>query len=296
MSMVDEVERMMATVAASGGGSVVGVAGGRRAGSGVVVGDGRILTNAHNLGRESTIVTMAGGRQVTAEVRGADADGDLAVLAADTTAMVPVAWGDGVSRVGSVVVALANPAGRGLKVTMGTISAVDQAFRGPGGRRILGSFEHTAPLPRGSSGGPVLDLQARLVGINTNRLGEGFYLALPADAALRARVDALAGGHWPAPRRLGVAVAPADVAIKLRRSVGLDERTGLLVREVEETGPAARADIRPGDLLVAAGGRPLGTVDDLHAALGDTTSSDSILFQVVRATDELEIRVSFPDE
>ena len=102
------------------------------------------------------------------------------------------------------VFALSNPGGRGLRVTFGFVSGIERTFRGPRGRRITGSLEHTAPLLPGSSGGPVLNAGGQLLGINTNRLGEGFYLAIPADEALRGRVDALARGEWR-PRRRGSA-------------------------------------------------------------------------------------------
>ena len=85
-------------------------------------------------------------------------------------------------------------------------------------------------LAPGSSGGALLDTTGNLVGINTNRIGEGFYLALPADAALRERIEALGRGESPEPTRLGVAVAPAHVARRMRRAVGLPERDGVLVR------------------------------------------------------------------
>ena len=75
-------------------------------------------------------------------------------------------------------------------VTFGIVSSVSRSFRGPGGRRIAGSVEHTAPLTPGSSGGAIVDAGGNFLGLNTNRIGEGFYLALPADAALRSRVDA----------------------------------------------------------------------------------------------------------
>src|SRR2546426_1051884 len=80
--------------------------------------------------------------------------------------------------------------GRGLGVPFGQVSSVGRGFRGPGGRRIAGSIEHTAPMAHGSSGGPVVDATGRFVALNTNRAGEGFYLALPADAELRQRVEA----------------------------------------------------------------------------------------------------------
>src|SRR4029078_4852160 len=111
--------------------------------------------------------------------------------------------------VGTAVFGASASHGGGTRVTFGMVSAIARAFRGPGGRRIDGSVEHTAPLARGSSGGALLDATAKLVGINTNRIGEGFYLALPADAALRSRVDALARGEAPGRPRLGVGVAPA---------------------------------------------------------------------------------------
>ena len=104
----------------------------------------------------------------------------------------------------------------------------------------------------GSSGGALISTRRdALVGLNTNRIGEGFYLALPADAALRARVDALAQGESPKRVRLGVAIAPSHVARRLRRSVGLPEREGVLVRGVGE-GNADAAGIEAGDL---AGGQ-----------------------------------------
>ena len=118
---------------------------------------------------------------------------------------------------------MSNPGGRGLRVSFGTVSGVGRTFRGPRGRRIAGALEHTAPLGRGSSGGPLVDAEGRLVGINTHRLGEGFYLALPAGAALKTRVDALARGESASRVQLGVGLAPSHVARRLRRSVGLPD-------------------------------------------------------------------------
>ena len=148
--------------------------------------------------------------------------------------------GDGPS-VGSVVFGAAATAGGGARVTLGTVSRDRALVPGPGGRRIGGSVEHTAPLAPGSSGGPLLDKDGRLVGINTNRIGEGFYLAPPADAALRTRVESLGRGELVSRPRLGIAVAPGRVGRHLRRSVGLPERDGVLVRAVEDDGPAAKA-------------------------------------------------------
>lgn len=294
MSAVQELEAVVRGVAESAGPAVVGV--GPRPGSGstgVVVGDGRVLTNAHNVSGQQMVITFADGRSATGHLAAADIDGDLAVVTVDTTGAPAVEWSEHETTVGTGVVALANPGGRGLRATFGLVSATEQAFSGPRGRRITGSIEHTAPLAHGSSGGPLLDPDGRLVGLNTNRLRGGFYLALPADADLRARVDALGRGEAPARRRLGLALAPGHVARRLRDAVGLPDREGLLVRAVEEDSPADRAGLRRGDLLVEAAGRPLTSSEALYAVLEGLGEDESLALTVLRGSDEISVSVSF---
>ena len=139
----------------------------------------------------------------------------------------------------------------------------------------------------------MVDTSGGLLGINTHRLGGGFYLALPADAELKSRIDALASGQAPKTRRLGVALAPARVAAHLRRAAGLPERDGLLVRGVEEGGPADTAGVREGDLIVAAAGESTSTLDDLHRIL--TNAGATLELGLVRGNDESTVTVSFPD-
>jgi len=177
-------------------------------------------------------------------------------------------------------------------VTFGTVSGIDRSFRGPRGTRITGSLEHTSPLLPGSSGGPVLDAAGRLLGINTNRLGEGFYLAIPADEALRGRVDALASGESVEPPQLGVAIAPGHVARRMRRAVGLPDAEGLLVHKVVEDSPAAHAGLARGDLIVAAASQPVKSVDDLHGALR-AAAGGTLELSVLRGTEERTVQVSF---
>ena len=138
-----------------------------------------------------------------------------------------------------------------------------------------------------------MDGEGRLIGLNTRRLGEGFYLAIPADAALRERIDRLAAGESPVRRRLGIAVAPPFVARRLRRAVGLPERDGLLVRGVEEGSPAAAAGLTIGDLVVSANGRELHSPDDLWAVL-DGLEGDTVTLGIVRGTEDLTVTVAFP--
>jgi S1-C subfamily serine protease len=289
MSVIEELQTAVATVAERVGPSIVGIGRGTR-GSGVVIAPGKVLTNAHNLRGDEVTVTFADGRRLIGTVAGFDGDGDLAVIDVDTADAAAVEWADGEPLpAGTAVFGAGASHGGGTRVTFGLVSAVARAFRGPGGRRIDGSVEHTAPLASGSSGGALLDAAGRLVGLNTNRIGEGFYLALPADAALRTRVDALTRGESPTRLRLGVAVAPAHVARQMRRSVGLPERDGILVRGVEDGGLAAAAGIQAGDLIVGAGGKPITDTDDLHAALGATGLPFEL--QLVRGADELTVQV-----
>lgn len=290
MATIEDLQTAVSGIAESVGGAVVGIGHRWAHGSGVVVAPGRVLTNAHNVRGDEATVTFADERTATAKPLAVDVDGDLAVLDVDTGAAPPIEWADGSApSIGAAVFALANPGGRGLRVTFGLVSGTQRAFRGPRGRLIAGSLEHTAPLLPGSSGGPVVDARGRLLGINTNRLGEGFYLAIPADEALRRRVDALTRGETPARPRLGVAVAPPHVARRLRAAVGLPESDGLLVRNVDEKGPAAAGGIREGDLLVEAGGRPLASVDDLFAALAAATPLE---IKVLRGTEERTVTVT----
>jgi S1-C subfamily serine protease len=261
-----------------------------------VLGDGKVLTNAHNVRGDKVTVTFADGRAAEGTVAGHDIDGDLAVISVDTGGAPALPWADdAAAEIGTPVFALANPAGRGLRVTFGFVSGVERTFRGPRGRRITGSLEHTAPLLPGASGGPVVTAAGQLLGINTSRLGEGFYLAIPADQALQDRVGTLGRGESAQPPRLGVSIAPNHVARRLRRAVGLPDADGLLVRDVAEDSPAARAGIARGDLIVAAAGRQVRTPDDLFDAL-QATSGGTIELNLIRGTGELTTQVTFADQ
>jgi serine protease Do len=293
MTILDEVGASIKQLAEGAGTSVVGIGQRWGAGSGIVLGEGRVLTNAHNVRGDQVTVTFADGRTAEGNVAARDIDGDLAVIEVDTGAVPALPWAsDTPAEIGSPVFALSNPGGRGLRVTFGFVSGIERTFRGPRGHRISGSLEHTAPLLPGSSGGPVLTAGGRLLGINTHRLGEGFYLAIPATEALRGRADALGRGESAASPRLGVAIAPGHVARRLRRAVGLPDNDGLLIREVMQDSPAARAGLAQGDLIVAAAGQALRTPDDLFDAL-QAAQGGTIELSIVRGTDERAIQVAF---
>jgi serine protease Do len=291
MSALDELQQAVARVAERAATAVVGIGGHRHRGSGVVVAENRVLTNAHNVHGDGATCVFSDGRQERGRLLGVDMDGDLAVLEVNTAGTTPLAWADGaLPSVGAAVFSVASAGNGGVRTTVGQVSGVARSFRGPGGRLIGGSIEHTAPLAAGSSGSPILDADGRLLGLNTQRLGEGFYLAIPADAELKARMDALARGESAVRPRLGVAVAPGHVARHLRRAVGLPDRDGILVRAVEEGSPADKAGIREGDLIVAAAGSTLTDPDELHAALAKA-GAGKIDIGLVRGVEELTVKV-----
>jgi serine protease Do len=262
MGALDELSAAVAKVAGLAGPGVVGIGGRWRRGSGVIVAENRVLTNAHNVHGDEATCVFADGRRARGRLLGEDMDGDLAVLEVDTAGAAALPWANAKSApaIGSIVFAVASAAAGGIRTTVGMITGVERSFRGPGGRLIGGSIEHTAPLASGSSGSPVLDGDGRLLGINTQRIGEGFYLALPADESLRARIDALGRGESAVRPRLGIAVAPG-------RTVFLE-----------------------GDLIVSAGGAPIEDPDGLHEALAKA-GSGKLDVGLVRGVEELTVAV-----
>lgn len=291
--MFEDTQKAIRQVVDRAGPATVGIGSRWSRGSGLVVADDRVLTNAHNAPGGEVGVVFADGRQTSGQVAAADVETELAVVQVDTGSITPVEHADGPPGMGQAVIAVSNPGGRGVHATLGFVSATGRSFRGPRGTRVDGAIEHTAPMVRGSSGGPLLETDGRLVGVNTHRLDGGLYLAMPTDDDLRAAVDRLARGEVPTRTRLGIAVAPAGTAKRLRAAVGLDERDGLLVREVADEGPAARADIRRGDLIVGAAENAIASVDDLHAVLAEHDRDDRLLVTVIRGSEEIEVAIGF---
>jgi serine protease Do len=291
MGALDGIQEEIQRVAERVSNAVVGIGQRWGVGSGVVIAKDQILTNAHNVRADEVTVTFPDGHHAAGRVLGHDIDGDLAVIGVETGDLPTIEWStNGQPGIGTAVFALSNPGGRGLRVTLGFVTGVERSFRGPRGRRITGSIEHDAPLLPGSSGGPIVNADGQLLGLNTNRLGEGFYLAIPADETLRAQVDALGRGESAQRARLGIGVVPTHVARRMRRAVGLPDADGLLVRLVEDNSPASRAGLAQGDLIVLAAGQPVSGVDDLFEALG-TANDGAIQLIVLRGADELAIDV-----
>jgi serine protease Do len=292
MSALEELSELVRTTATAAGPSVVSV-GRHGRGTGFVVASGRVLTNAHNLRDRTTSVQFADGHSAQAAVIGSDVDGDLVVLDVDTADAAPLEWSERGVDIGDVVVVVS--AGRQQqRASWGQVTSANRGFRGPRGRPIAGAVEHTAPAASGSSGAPVLDADGRVLAVNTHRVDTGFYLARVADGALRDTIAGMSEGRVFERVSLGVALAPAHVAARLRTAVGLPERDGLLVQAVSDDSPAATAGIQKGDLLVKAGDRDLVGVDDLFEVLASSEHGGDLTIDLVRGADELTVTVSFP--
>jgi S1-C subfamily serine protease len=280
----------LASLARTAGPAVVGLGRGARRGSGFVVAPGRVLTLASHLRDERVAVAFRDGRTEAATVAGTDADLDLALLTVETGDVAPLAWSDAQLGIGDEVVAAADPAGSGLRVTAGAVAAEPAPLRGRRGRPIPGVIEHTAPVPRGAGGAPLLDTAGAVAGVNALRAGSGFVLALPA-AAVRPRVEDLLAGRARSSPVLGVAIVPPRAARRMRRAVGLEDRPGLLVGAVADGSPADRAGVRRGDLIVEADGRPVETPDDLFAVLDALGGGGTLTLRAERGASPVELTV-----
>lgn len=286
----------IAAVAAQAGQAVVGIQagggrGGGRAATGTVTDTDIIVTTAHNVGwnrsseqQRPVTVIFADGRREDGRVVAVSEDLDLAVVTATTGEVQPLPWStDAQIDVGSEIVAIAAPQGI-IRVTAGAVASADSRLRTRTGAPVDDVIDHTAPLPRGASGGPVLDASGAVIGINVNRLTGGLYQAISAGPELTRIVTDLAQGIAPVTPVIGVTLMPGRNARHLRAAVGLDPLDGVLITDVAEGSAASEAGLSRGDLLVTADDHSLRSSDELLLAL--RRGGNQMVFGVVRGAGE----------
>jgi S1-C subfamily serine protease len=233
----------------------------------VYTGDGFLLTNAHVVGRASGGTALfSDGTSSPFTVVGVDPLSDLAVVRAGTGAPPPAVLGEAEDLVvGQLVVAVGSPLGLAGSVTAGVVSALGRSLptrSGSAVRLIEDVIQTDASLNPGNSGGALADARARVVGINTAVAGIGLGLAVPINATTRKIIAALMQDGRVRRAYLGIVAAPTPLPAWLHDRVGRKE--GLRVAELVPDGPAARAGLRIGDVLVSAAGSPVTTAQDLQ--------------------------------
>jgi serine protease Do len=266
-------------------------------GSGVVITpDGFMLTAAHVVeGVRGTIrASFVDGREESVEIIGADPLSDLAVLRAQADALVAAELGDADRlRVGQLVVALGNPYGYTSSVTAGVVSALGRSLTTRPGRIVDNVIQTDAALNPGNSGGALADGRGHVVGINTAVAGIGLGLAVPINGATRRIIGALMRDGRFRRAYIGIAGGPRPLPPRVAARIG--RRSGVEVLEVAEASPAARAGLRPEDLVVGLGGNPVTGVADLQRLMTDELIGGAVDVVVIRAGRELTVRL-VPDE
>ncbi|MGH6854092.1 MAG: S1C family serine protease [Aestuariivirga sp.] len=237
-------------------------------GSGLVVAsDGLILTNSHVVSGATAIeVGLADGQKAAARTIGEDPHSDIAVLRTDVHLKAPpLSFVDSkMIRVGQLAIAIGNPLGFEQTVTAGVVSAVGRSLRATTGRLIDDVIQTDAALNPGNSGGPLVDSQGRVIGINTAVIqgAQGICFSVAGNTALHVLTQVLQHGRV---RRasLGIEGATTHIPRHLARFAGVDQPSGVRVMAVIKDGPAEAAEVKPGDLLIAIDGEPVQGVDDL---------------------------------
>ena len=227
--------------------------------------DGLILTAHHVLERDDNIkVVLDDGRELTASLVGRDPGADLAVLRVPATDLTPVVPAAGDIRVGHLVLAIARP--QSLAATIGVVSTISGPWRTWRGGQIERLIQTDAPFYPGFSGGALIDTGGRFFGLVSSQLGRGLNLALPADL-IGGLVGALTTHGRVRRGYLGVGTQPVALPASMRTSLNLTQETGLLIVTVEPEGPADRAGLLLGDILIGVAGAPVSSIDDLQAQL-----------------------------
>jgi len=260
--------------------------GGESLGSAVVyTSDGFLLTNAHVVGSaQSGTASFGDGTSVPFTTVGADPLSDLAVLRAAGPTPPPAKLGEADELVvGQLVVAVGNPLGLAGSVTAGVVSALGRSLptrSGAAARLIEDVIQTDAALNPGNSGGALADSQAKVVGINTAVAGAGLGLAVPVNATSRKIISTLMQHGRVRRAYLGLVSAPAPLPAQQQERWG--RTSGLRVVEVVPGGPAARAGLRTGDLLVTAAGQPVEKAQDLQRLMFDDAIGRPLAITVFR--------------
>ncbi len=261
-------------------------------GSGVIIDshDGLVLTNNHVIDKADKImVTLTDGRQLNAKLVGTDPEADVALIQvpADHLAALPIADSSQL-RVGDFVVAIGNPFGLGQTVTSGIVSALGRSGLGIEGYEDF--IQTDASINPGNSGGALVNLRGELVGMNTailapngGNVGIGF--AIPTNMVMTIKESLLKHGEV---QRGLLGVVTQDLTPELVSAFNLENKHGAVVSRIESNSPAARAGLEPGDIIVAANGKPVKNSHDIRNIVGLLQIGDNVTLDYYHGNDKKE--------
>ena len=249
--------------------------------SGIAYAADLILTADHVVTREDDIkVLLPDGKNLPAVLAGRDPGSDLALLRLSEKALTPAKTSTDV-KIGQLVLALGRPDSAGMQASWGIVTAIHgpaRTFRGG----LLDEYlsTETTPYP-GFSGGPLVNTEGEVLGLNTSGLTRGSSLTIPVKVAWRI-ADALAKHGSVKRGYLGVRTQPVEIPEAARKALRREQTGGLLILWLEENGPAQQGGLFVGDTIVAVSGQPVGDPDDLFSALNSDTVGKSIAVEVLR--------------
>ncbi|HJT24067.1 MAG TPA: trypsin-like peptidase domain-containing protein [bacterium] len=257
--------------------------------------DGFILTNSHVVhGAQEMEVTLLDGQSHKGRLIGEDPDSDLAVIRVDASGFKPADLGVSQKlRVGQLVVAIGSPLGFQTTVTAGVVSALGRSLRSQSGRLIDNIIQTDAALNPGNSGGPLVNSLGEVVGVNTATIlsAQGLCFAIAIDTAKRVAMQIMKYGKV---RRsfIGIGGQNIDIPRNIVRYFKLPVEKGVLIVAAEEGGPAQRAGLREGDVIVGFEDQPVEGMDDLHRLLTDEKVGVESSLSVIRKSEKRTIRVT----
>jgi S1-C subfamily serine protease len=283
----------LAAAVERGGRSVVNVhARPRVPSSGVHWRQGIIVTAEHTVKQDEEItIGLQGGATVPATLVGRDPGTDLAVLKADNVTVPAAELTEDKLHPGNLAMALGRSPDSGVNATMGVLSAVSGPWRTWRGGRMDQYIRLDLTLYPGSSGGPVINTQGETVGISTNNLSRIAGLAVPVTTVNRVVDELLTKGHISR-GYLGVGLQPIAIPEPLTQRLKLSNPAGVIVLSVESNGPAERAGLFIGDILVKLNGKPVEDTDDVQAVLDPSFVNQPVKAAVVRAGELIEATIT----
>ena len=292
MSNLTDFSTSLASAVDKGGASTVLVDGRKRyPASGIAYVADLVLTADHVVTRDEIRVLTPDGKTVNATVAGRDPGTDLALLRLSEKVLKPASLAKADAKVGQLVLALGRPTPAGMQASWGIVTAISGPVRTARGGLLDEYLQTETTSYPGFSGGPLVDTEGNVLGLNTSGLTHGSALTLPVKFAWRI-ADALAKHGSVKRGYLGVRTQVVDLPETAKTNLKRDQASGLLVAWLESEGPAENGGLLVGDILVAVAGQPVGDPDDLFVALDSETVGKPVAVEILRGGNLTTVNVT----